>query len=337
MGKKPVGILVLMVLLWAVTAQAQVSEELVKMAKAEGRAEFYANMTAIEPALEAFKKKYGIEVRYTRLSTPKFAPTVLTEFEARRIRASVLQAPVPVLEALKNAGVLAPYTSPVAKKMYPGWSMDPDGMIQLFGIEYVSLIYNKKLVAPAAVPTSYRDLTDPKWRGRIVMPDPTTHTTTIQWLVGLKEHNLFPSEAAWREFLKGLAANRPMLVSSLGPTPGPISTGEVHIGISMPKYIVTLAPAPLDWARVREPLFGTPRALAMAKGAPHPNAAKLFIDYWLDKEAQRILADKVGEWVLHQGVYPPIEGIDKAKVLSLRTMSDEEVERWGKQFESIFK
>lgn len=327
------GLAILLVLAAPVSGQ---SADLVGQAQREGQVSFYANMTAIEPILEAFKAKYGVEALYTRLSTTQFAPTVLTEHATGRNRGSVLQAPVPVLEILKDAGALAAYDSPAAAN-YPEWSRDPDGMIQVFGIEYVAIIYNTNLVKPEDVPKSYMDLTDPKWRGKIVMPDPSVHATTIQWLVGLKEANVFGSEEAWWAFVEGLAANEPMFVASFGPTPGPISSGEVALGISMPKYIVTLAPAPLDWARVKEPLFGTPRGIALAASAPEPNAARLFFDFWLSREAQEILARDVGEYVLHAGVYPPIDGIDQAEVLPLRTMSDQELEEWAQEFARIFR
>jgi iron(III) transport system substrate-binding protein len=105
----------------------------------------------------------------------------------------------------------------------------------------------------------------------------------------------------------------------------------------MPKYIITKAPAPLDWARVEQPLLGTPRGIAIAASASHPNAAKLFVDYWLSKGAMQMLADKVGEYVLCPGVYPPIDGIDKAKVLPIRTLSDDEIRYWGGEFKKIFE
>lgn len=319
-----------------VTAASAQDADLVAAAQAEGSLEYYANITAIEPVLEAFAEEYGVTANYTRISTEGFAATLLTEFQAGRQVASVLQAPLPLLEILKDFGLLQPYESPVAAG-YPDWSRDPDGMIQQFGIEYVALIYNTELVAPEDVPTSYMDLTDPKWAGRIVMANPASHATTIQWLVGLLEHDVFGSEDAWWEFVNGLAANRPMLVASFGPTPGPIASGEVHIGISMPKYIVTQAPAPLDWARVEEPMFGTPRGIALAAGAPSPNAGKLFIDYWLGTEASSILAEQVGEYVLAPGVYPPIDGIADAEVLPLRSMTDEEIAEWGARFAEIFR
>lgn len=334
MKRRSLLVVALLVALVALPVAAQ-SDELISAAQAEGEVEYYANITAIEPVLEAFADAYGVEANYTRISTEGFAATLLTEHQARRQRVSVLQAPIPLLEILKEFGLLAPYNSPAAAD-YPEWSKDPDGMIQQFGIEYVALIYNKNLVAEEDAPTSYMDLTDPKWNGKIVMANPSTHATTIQWLVGLKDHNVFGSEDAWWEFIRGLAANNPMLVASFGPTPGPISSGEVHIGISMPKYIVTLAPAPLDWARVSEPMLGTPRGIALANGAPHESAGKLFIDYWLSGEASSILAGDVGEYVLAPGVYPPIDGIEDATVLPLRTMSDEEIERWGEEFGRIF-
>lgn len=306
---------------------------LISKAKAEGKVAFYANITAVEPIMEAFGKQYGIQATYTRISTAKFLATALTEHQAGKFMADVVQAPIPILEFLKEKNVLATYRSPAAST-YPEWTRR-DGIIQSFGIEYVGLIYNKEVVKPGDVPKRYEDLADPKWQGRIVMANPASHATTISWLIGLKE-NVFPSEEAWMKFVTGLAANKPMFVASFGPTPAPIESGEKHMAVSMPKYIITKAPAPLDWARVEQPLLGTPRGMAVSSAAPNPNAAKLFVDYWLSHDAMRVLADKVGEYVLHPGVYPPIDGMDKAKVLPIRELSDEEIRTWGDKFKKIF-
>jgi iron(III) transport system substrate-binding protein len=325
--------LVLLLVLGLGAPALAADKALLEKAKAEGKAAFYANITAIEPLMEAFTKQNGVAGEYTRISTSKFLATVFTEFEAGKLQADVVQAPLPVLELLKQKGVLAPYASPAAAG-YPEWTRK-DGTIQLFGIEYVGLIYNKELVKAADAPKRYADLADPKWRDKIVMADPSTHATTIAWLVGLKE-KVFKTEAEWMAFVKGLAANKPMFVASFGPTPAPIESGEKLIGISMPKYIVTKAPAPLDWARVEEPLLGTPRAMALVAKAKHPNAAKLFMDWWLSQEAMGMLAKDVGEYVLAPGVFPPIAGMDKAKVLPIRELSDEETKQWGDKFKEIF-
>lgn len=319
-------------LLAAAPAPAAAQARLDK-ARAEGKVTFYANITAVEPVLKAFAADTGVKAEYTRISTARFVATAVTEFEAGKFMADVVQGPLPILELLKEKGMLARYRSPAAAG-YPEWARKDDA-IQLFGIEYIAILYNKERVKSADVPRRYEDLTDPKWRDKIVMPNPANHATTIAWLVGLKEH-VFRSESEWRKFLAGLAANRPMFVASLGPTPAPIASGEKPIGISMPKYIVTQAPAPLDWARVAQPLLGTPRAIAVATKAPHPEAARLFVDYWLSKKAMEILAREVGEYVLAPGVHPPIPGIEQARVVPIRELSDEETDKWGREFKKIF-
>jgi len=303
-------------------------------AKQEGKANFYANITAVEPIMKAFKADTGVEGVYTRISTSKYLATVLTEYQAGKLAADVLQSPMPIMKALKEKGVFTPYKSPSAAG-YPDWAQRDDTIMQ-FGIEYVAPIYNKELVKPGDVPSSYMDLTDPKWKDKIVMPDPSSHATTISWLVGLKESGIFASESEWMNFLKGLAANKPMFVRSFGPSPGPVESGEKLIAISMPKYIITHAPAPLDWVRVST-LLGTPRGIAIAAKASHPEAARAFMDYWLSKDAMKLLSNKVGEYVLTPGVFPPIDGIDKVKVLPIRSLSDDEIKKWGAQFKNIFE
>lgn len=294
---------------------------------------FYANITAIEPIIADFNASHPSEAIYTRISTSKYLATVLTEFSAGKLRADVLQSPLPIMQMLKDKGVLAPYKSPVAAG-YPAWAQEDDSIIQ-FGIEYVAPIYNKDLVKPEDVPTRYEDLTDPKWYNKMVMPDPSSHATTISWLVGLKEAKIFGDDAGWMKFLKGLAANKPMFVKSFGPTPAPIESGEKVLGISMPKYIISKAPAPLDWVKV-DTLLGTPRGIAVAANASNPKAAQEFVDYWLSKNAMQLLASRVGEYVLAPGVFPPIDGISTVKVLPIRSLSDDEIRRWGKEFRKIF-
>lgn len=313
---------------------SEVDKTVLDKAKTEGKASFYANITAVEPLIADFTKRYGVKGEYTRISTAKFVATAITEHQAGKLLADVVQAPIPILDILKDKGVLASYRSPQAAG-YPEWTRKDD-RIQIFGIEYVALLYNKELVKPADVPKRYEDLADPKWRGKIVMADPSSHATTISWLVGLKEE-VMKSEEAWMKFLKGLAANKPMFVASFGPTPAPVESGEKQIAISMPKYIITKAPAPLEWARVEQPMMGTPRGISITSSAPHPHAARLFMDYWLSRDAAKLLAEKVGEYVLYPGIYPPIPGIDKAKVIPIRELSDDEIKHWGGIFKKIFE
>jgi iron(III) transport system substrate-binding protein len=103
---KKLIVLVVLILFIAPCAFAA-GQGLADKAKAEGKVTFYANITAVEPIMVDFQKRYGVKAEYTRLSTTKFVATVLTEHSAGKLVADVLQAPMPVLEFLKDKGVLA--------------------------------------------------------------------------------------------------------------------------------------------------------------------------------------------------------------------------------------
>jgi len=107
----------LLVALFVLCASVQVhaqDKSLLDRARTEGKASFYANITAIEPILKAFTADTGVKAEYTRISTSKFVATAITEFEAGKLMADVVQAPLPVLDLLKERGVLESYRSPAA-------------------------------------------------------------------------------------------------------------------------------------------------------------------------------------------------------------------------------
>ena len=108
---------------------------MLETAKSQGKAVFYANITAVEPIMAAFEEKTGIVGEYTRISSSKYIPTVLTEANAGKLLADVLQAPLPMVQLLKEHGVLASYRSPSVEG-YPEWATKDDQITQ-FGIEYV--------------------------------------------------------------------------------------------------------------------------------------------------------------------------------------------------------
>ncbi|MEJ5365035.1 MAG: hypothetical protein WHS86_08040 [Desulfosoma sp.] len=91
----------LLVFLVSSTALAQ-DPALPAKAKAEGEVNFYANITAIEPIVEAFSQDTGVKGLYTRVSTSKYLATVLSEFQAGKLMADVLRAPLPIMNYLKE-------------------------------------------------------------------------------------------------------------------------------------------------------------------------------------------------------------------------------------------
>jgi iron(III) transport system substrate-binding protein len=119
--------------------------------------------------------------------------------------------------------------------------------------------------------------------------------------------------------------------------PQSIEAGDKWIGISLPRCIVTRSPALLDWAPGGQPLFGTSRGIAVASSGPHPDAARLLVDYRLSEEAMTLLARRTGEYVLEPGVCPPISGMEKGRVRPLRELSPDEIRHWRNGFHKIFR
>jgi iron(III) transport system substrate-binding protein len=87
------NLLVAAFLVLGTVAQVHAQDKvLLDKARAEGKASFYANITAVEPIIKAFSADTGVNGEYTRISTSKFVATAITEFEAGKLMADVVRA-----------------------------------------------------------------------------------------------------------------------------------------------------------------------------------------------------------------------------------------------------
>jgi iron(III) transport system substrate-binding protein len=95
--------------------------------------------------------------------------------------------------------------------------------------------------------------------------------------------------------------------------------------------------APVEYVKGLPVYLGDGNYIAMTAKAPNPNAAKLFIDYFLGAESSAIMAS-VGEFVNRQGIYPPIPGADHVvnNFVQMNTMSADEYNKKKKEYRQIF-
>ena len=144
--------------------------------------------------------------------------------------------------------MFAKYDSPTAKE-YPKDAIDPN-----LGPRYrnviIGVVYNKDAIKPADAPKSLEDLVKPQYKGKLVMPDPTQHTTTTQWVASLWK--VMGSKEKADKFIRDLAATKPILVESLLPAAERVMTGETPIAITYVKYAYIFGKkgAPLDYVRL---------------------------------------------------------------------------------------
>jgi iron(III) transport system substrate-binding protein len=293
--------------------------KLIEAAKKEGgKVVVYGSIEndTMELISAAFKKKTGLAVDFWRSSATKVMDRVVSESRAGKPLYDVALTNSAPMDFMYNEGALTKYDSPSAKA-FPKSVMHPH-----LGPQYrnsiIGIVYNSGIVKPADAPKSLEDLLKPQYRGKVVMPDASQHTTTAQWLASL--HKVMGGREKADKFIRDLAATKPLLVESLTPAGERITTGETPIGIAFIKNVVFYGKkgVPLDYVRLGK-FMGDGQAVALGAKAPHPNAGKAFMDFFLGEEGLKIMAG-IGEFVTRKGIYPPLPDADKIELVEMVDM-----------------
>jgi iron(III) transport system substrate-binding protein len=273
--------------------------------KKEGKVVVYGSVVpqAMDGLHQAFKKKYGIEVDYWRGSSTQVSERALTEWRAGRPGFDIAEGNRGVQLIMKSEGLFQKFIAPASEK-FPAQYKEKDGLITPWRVLPISILYNTELVKAVDLPKTFDDLLNPKWMGKISIPDPTRHTTTAQFLWNLEK---FKGDK-WLDYVRALAKQKPILVESLAPVTTTIIKGEAVVGITYIKYIKQYK-GPVNYIPMDKYLTD-PNYLSLSAKSAHPNAAKLYIDFACSTEGQKEIAED-GEFVLAPNVYPPIKDAEK--------------------------
>ncbi len=224
--------------------------KLIDAAKKEGgKVVVYSSMeSSISDGIAAgFKKKTGLEMDYWRGSSTKVLDRALNEHRAGKPLFDVAITIADPMFLMQSEGLFAKYDSPSAAD-FPKAMIDPN-----LGPNYrnlmIGIVYNKDAIKPADAPKSFEDLVKPQFKGKVIMPDPTQHTTTTQWVASLPK--LLGKDKA-DKFVRDLAASKPILAESLLPPVERAVSGEVPIAITLLHYTYVFRQkgAPLDYVRM---------------------------------------------------------------------------------------
>ena len=324
--------LLLSIFVVCTVAQAQ-SAKLIEAAKKEGKVVAYGSLESdtMDSIMQAFQKKFGVEVEYWRASATKVMDRAMSEFRAGKPLADVIVTADNVMRLMQQQGFFQKYESPTNS------DFPKDVIDAALGPRYrnvvIGVVYNKSALKPAEFPKSLEDLAKPQYKGKIVMPDPTQHTTTTQWLASL--YKIMGREKS-EKFMRDLAANKPVWVESLLPAAERVASGEFPIAITYVKYayIHGKKGAPVDYVRAAK-LIGDGSYIALGNKAPHVNAGKAFIDYFLDDDSMNMMA-KLGEFVNRKGVLPPLPDADKIGFVEMDDLSTKDFAEKKKEYTQIF-
>ena len=183
---------------------------------------------------------------------------------------------------LSEAKLLASYRSPESKFIERDM-IDDDGYWTAYYVNPFVLGYNTNLVKKQDVPRTYEQLLDPKWKGKQISIDDSAYGL----LAGLIRE--WGKEKAVAYFKK-LVVQEPVVMRG--------NTNRVQLAMAGEyPLIIAYAPTiqretslghPMDWVPL-EPVPVQVNPLMLAANAPHPNAAKLFIDFLLSRTGQQML------------------------------------------------
>lgn len=273
---------------------------IVEAAKKEGKVVAGGPPTAVLRKLykETFESRFGIELELLSAPGPQNAQRAIAEFKAGVKHFDVLHGGSGTLQPLKNDNMLAPFMDNIVlpevrdPKQWWGGHMWEDNVksnrfIYSFSADYtVPPFYNTDLVKPNEI-SSYDDLLQPKWKGKIGMFEPRV-ASAGQGLWGYLMRN------KGKEYLIKLAEQNLYIHRDGQQIAVNLAKGNLAIALALAQrfidpYIKGGLPIKI-LGSIKEGMggsngFGT---VAMMTNAPHPNAAKVYLNWLLGKEGQEL-------------------------------------------------
>jgi iron(III) transport system substrate-binding protein len=273
----------------AAFADGEMSErtaQLLEAARAEGSVTVYSSLPVpvMTPVAAAFREKYGIATEIWRGGSEEILQRSMAEARAGRNMVDVVETASPEVEAIAREQLLQIVDSPVFDELMEGSVADGRAWINSRLIVFVGA-YNTLRVSPADAPKTFEDLLDPRWNGKL-----TVESNDFSWLKGMANAL---GEAEATGLLRGIvAANGVGVRDGHGLITNMLASGEVEFTFT--QYYEQAANARDQGAPVEvaflDPVIAVPTGIAMFQNAPHPNAAMLFIEFFLT-EGQEILAE----------------------------------------------
>jgi iron(III) transport system substrate-binding protein len=300
-------------------------------AKREGNVVFYGPLNINDSRMLAkrFEEKYPfIKVEILRMSGEPLLNRIITEDKAGRNTVDVINNSI--IDPLKRARLLRPYRSP-EHTGYANQFKDPEGYWASMNNNYYVLGYNSKLVSAIEAPKDWSDLLNPKWKGKIGMDQ-----EEFEWYA--QSLDTWGREKA-QKFHRALAQQQihwrkgHTLISQL------IAAGEFPLGIVYAHRVESMKKvgAPIEWVKTTNPVFVALSPVGLAAKAPHPNAAKLYLDFILSIEAQLMIRsfNRTSARTDIEPLVPEMQ-YSRLKLVAIDPKVSEDLNRHANEFHDIY-
>lgn len=263
---------------------------LVKAAKAEGTLVLYTAMQrkVIADSVKLFEKKYGIKVEFVRKGSGGIIQLIEAERATKAYKADVTDLWDPATFRLwEKEGLFMPY-KPAEGDNIAAFLQDKEWDFVTVSPVTEVMVYNTRTVKPEDAPKTFKELLDPKWKGKLVHSDPNYSGATTMAV------NVMMNLYGW-DYYEKLAKQEPLIVQSIGAVPRMLLSGEAQVGVlavdaDIKDFQAKGEPLAVVYAGEGVPFYTWDAAIL--KTAPHKNAAKLWMDFLISKEHQAYLAER---------------------------------------------
>jgi iron(III) transport system substrate-binding protein len=273
------------------TAYAQDAVDVAK-AKSEGKLVWYTStpIDAAQKIVNLFEKEYGIKVEMFRSGGSAILRRFQQEMDAGRTAVDVLTTSEPAAAAsMSKKGVFVAFKPKNFDKI-PDAAKDANGNFIAQRLNLMTLYLRNDKIAAADEPKSWDALLDPKYKGKMVMPDPS-FTSLLVSVVGMM------SQIKGWDYFEKLRKNDVMIVQSNQQVSDMVKRGERLIAVgSLDSYAADdrAAGHPLKTLYPSDGVFVIPSPTSVVKGSPSPNAAKLFAEFMISDAAQKLFPEAGG-------------------------------------------
>lgn len=268
-------------------------------AKQEGKLVLYGVGTAdlYEPIRAAFVSRFpGIEVQGVDQRGRDSREKIVAEQQSKNYVDDVVISGTDTQAELVSLGLTEAYQPAEIGNAIPGL-VPAGGSMSPRTLTIFTMAINTNLVPPDQEPKTWLDVLDPKWNGKLAMDDPRGSGPGGTILSGLDY--LYGQDVEQK-----LADQKPFFATQAGPIWTALNRGEYAIFLSggHPDLISNRkAGAPVKQIKPSDGVGVTPIGQSLIKNAPHPNAAKLWIEWSLSEEGQSLLAEQ-GNAVVRKGI-----------------------------------
>lgn len=275
-----------------------------------------------EPVFRRFEEKTGIRVRSVFDTEETKSTGVLNRLiaEGANPRADLFWSGDPVRPFLLiGRGFVTPY-APSNAVGIPTTFKDAQGQWSGTAARARVLLVNRERLAGRPMPSSVRDLADPRWKGETAIANPLYGTTTMH--AAALFATLGENEA--RRFFEALKVNDVRVAGSNGEIRRLVVAGEVTFGLTDTDdaYEAVKAGAPVAIVYPDQQGMGTlvmPTSVVLIRGGPNPDAAQQLANFLVSPEAEQMMAKSAAHMPLHAKVATPadVKRVDEIKAMQV--------------------